>query len=70
MVDFRSTVFNFCRVVSCLCIIGVLRSSVVYMRVYPPAPLTLFPDVHFGVGAMVLLCLQFETRNSCHYCEY
>lgn len=50
MVDFRSTVFNFCRITSYLCIIGVLSSSVVYMCACTPVPLTLFPDVHFGGG--------------------
>lgn len=50
MVDFRSTVFNFCRIASRLCIIGALRSSVVYMCACPPVPLTLLPDVHFGGG--------------------
>lgn len=50
MVDFRSTVFHFCRITSCLCIIGVLRSSVVYRTAYTSVPHTLFPDVHFGDG--------------------
>lgn len=50
MVDVRSTMFNFCRTASRLCLIGVLRSSVVSMCAYPPLPLTLFPDVHFGGG--------------------
>jgi hypothetical protein len=43
-------VFNFCRPASCLCVTGVLRSSVVYMCAYPPVPLTPLTDAHFGGG--------------------
>lgn len=49
MVDFRSTVFNFCRITSFLYSVGVLHSSCVHACIHSCSSHP-FPDGHFGGG--------------------
>lgn len=50
MLSSRKAVFNFCRLASSLCIIGVLLSSAVEVCSFPAVPLPLLAGVHLGGG--------------------